>query len=236
MKLKDLQEAFDTQISNIDYDGHFPFGYIQTKDDDALGHGEFSRVTQDKDDPHMVDKQQLNRTDRSGSIFVDMFDQYAEIIAEERLWEMIHFPRVYAIKKYTDEAGEVRNKWKMEKLIELDSLDQEEIKRMTHRYFIPEVAEEVAELDAEKEDQYHYSNFADAISVAIHEGEWDHFRDKTLEKAAEKLEDIYTDLRQNYGYDAVALDLHSGNIMVRRTQNGLQVVFSDPFAGRKQYM
>ena len=122
MKLKDLQEAFDTEISNINYGERFPTGYVSTKGDGSeLGYGQFSRVEQDEDDPHMVDKHQINRIS-SGDLFIDLFDIYAEAIAKEQLWELIHFPRIYSIKKYRDRYGEIRHKWKMEKLISLESL------------------------------------------------------------------------------------------------------------------
>jgi hypothetical protein len=222
MKLKDIQEAFDTNISHINYEDIFdpPDHTFKNWSSNELGRGTFSTVKRDVNDPHLIDKEQ-----RVKQVYdlTDLFDDYAEIIAKERLWELIHFPRVYSIKTYRDQKGEKRSNWKMEKLIPIDKISKEEIKRLTQRYFIPSIIEEIAEKD------YDYSEFSYHLDIPVSMDNLSSIKDSTLRTALEKLTEIYTDLARKYGETDVELDLHEDNIMFRRTQHGLEVVFSDPF-------
>lgn len=222
MKLKDLQESFDTAITDVDVEDESYNEYrYKSPSDDELGRGTFSRA-RSGNDPHVIKKQQMNKYDSSHSL-VDLFDEYAEIISKGRLWEYIHFPRVYATKRKTDQDGNTLHDWEMERLIPSTSIDSEELKRLSQRYFVPDVVKELGE------EHFHVGEFAYQLEAIIETNSINLVKDVTLAKAVTILHKIFKHLEKKSKAHHVNMDMHEDNIMFRRTQNGLQVVFSDPF-------
>lgn len=223
MKIKDLQEIFEPAISTQTMDRYHSFDGLP-KDPNAgerLGSGTFSSASEDKADPHMVSKQQHRKHSVSG--LTDMFDEYAVIIARDKLWNMVHFPRVYTIKSYVDPQGETKSQWSMEKLIPMNSksLNHLEINSLCERYFDEYVYEEIS--DAE----FHLGEIAYQIEKIIEEDALHLIIDETFRAASKKLIAVYHELQGKY--PSATMDLHDENIMYRRSPHGLDMVFSDPF-------
>lgn len=217
-----MQEIFEPALSDIKTDARHKFDSLP-KDPSIgreLGRGTFSKASEDESDPHMVTKTQM----RKSTFITDMFDEYAEVITKGKLWNMVHFPRVYATKRYVDPQGDVRHRWSMEKLIPLNhpSITRRDMQSLSERYFTQEAYDEVAE------DEFHISSFADMISSAVMDQEFDLIKDPTLKKACIKLSEIHRKLGSKKG-NYINIDLHDENIMFRRSHHGLDAVFSDPF-------
>jgi hypothetical protein len=186
-----------------------------------LGQGSFSRASEDKSDPHLIIKSHVTKHAFGG--LSDMFDEYAQIVAKEQLWNMVHFPRVYAIKTYVDPTGATQSQWHMEKLIPMKdpSVNKRELRGLCERLFVPDIYAEI------KESDFHISEISDQIDIVVTEEVWNSIKDSTFKKACMKLDEIYKKLQADD--DRVKMDIHDENIMFRRTQYGLDVIFSDPF-------
>lgn len=222
MKIRDLQEIFEPAFSHEDVrDRQFSYDNLPEDPDEGtkLGSGTFSRVSDDKSDPHMVTKTQMRKDD---GYIADMFDAYAEVIAKEQLWDMIHFPRVYAIKTYSDNAGNKRTRWRMEKLIALSSrqVTPLDVKSLCERYFSDDAYKEIADAD------FYPGEIVYQIELGVEQEELGVIKDDTLRAACKKLRQIYIEFNRT---SATMLDLHDENLMYRRSHTGLDIVFSDPF-------
>lgn len=217
-----LQEIFEPELSQVKMNnGAIHRGILPPKTPDELGRGIFSRVTTHADDPHLITKYQMRSND---GYIRDLFNEYAEIIALHKLWNLIHFPRVYAIKKIVDDAGNSLHEWKIEKLVPLSAVSKNDIESLSERYFSPKIIRKLVD------EKYHISEFCYVIERSIQYEKWDNFVDDTLREAGKVLYEIYKVLDKKYPYN-VSFDLHEDNIMFRRTHTGLELVFSDPFAG-----
>lgn len=222
MKIIDLQEYFETDTIDVDVgDQDFDRQRYILRSYNELGRGEFSRA-ESGDDPHVVTKQQLNKSDPYGEL-VDLFDEYAEMISEKRLWEFIHFPRVYKTKRKHNSQGQTRYEWEMERLIPVKTIEHDEIVRLSNRYFKSSALEDL------EEEEFHISEFVFQLEMMAELNDVKSIKDETLAKSISILNVIFNSLQRKHAPHTVTMDLHSENIMFRRTQNGLQVVFSDPF-------
>lgn len=210
MKIIELQEIFEPAISHKKYRGNFDNKYPK-RTPDELGRGSFSIARPDKSDPHTIKKRQYNDPNRK---LRDAFQLYAKEVADNSLWDEINFPRIYEIKSFSDKSNKTLHKWKMEKLIRLHDLTPEDLKSLGEKYDIP---------PKHSEDPFELSNY---IADLFH-------GDKTtnnerLSKSISILRKIYEKLQITNR--SIFEDLGSYNIMVRRTQHGFDLVFSDPFA------
>lgn len=215
-----LIEIFEPSVEQKNYRGEFDFRSSgKNMGHGVLGQGSFSVARHDKSDPHMVNKRQYDPGTEIGTVN-DVFDLYATVVVKEQLWDMVHFPRIYKIKKITDSTGKSVHRWKMEKLIPLDSVSVEELQHLFRRYFAT----------MPNSTSPHY--ISRHIKEVIQYGWVRSIKDDTFKAACEKLIEIFTEIQKTN--DAVFIDLHSNNLMVRRSHLGIDVVFSDPFAARVQ--
>jgi hypothetical protein len=205
-----LDEIFDTSTEVKFSRREFTPNAYPKPTKDELGRGAFSIARTDSTDPHMVIKRQKLRSDT----MKDGFNGFAEIVARDQLWDMIHFPRVYAIKKIMNKDETIGlHRWRMEKLIGYNQLSGEEINALTKRYFNMETNS--------------VFSIADNICRAIN-GDTDIIVDDTLLKAVYKMSDIFDEVKKSLPH--VFLDLHGENLMFRRTHVGIDAVISDPLA------
>lgn len=199
MKLKNLCEAFEQQT------GTFPD--TSQPQDGVRGSGLYSSVTGDKD-PFMINKKQhAHMNDRAYAIYV-------KFITDNKLAQANpHFPRIY-------EIGD--GKWKMEKLPytlrqyfeygEDDENDQ-------HREIICNMY-----LHNYDPQRFTYWDFSDPSKIKL----------GTYKKALKIIYD-YRKKHNDSIYDSdedgkyLGDDLHNGNIMVRLTPQGPQLVITDPW-------
>lgn len=212
-------EIFDTEYQK-DYTDDIDPDYDEPYDDDE--DSLFSDVYQD-DDEHMV-KKAHRRHERVDEV-IDGFSYYAKIIAEKKLWDMIHFPRVYKIREEHNNGEQRRFTWQLERLYPLNTLTTDEIRSLQDRYFVYDphemrpspfslsilVNKNLGPTNAEK--LIKDDNFKECVSIL-----------RNMRK-------VIKEMAEQDGWDVndVVFDMHTENIMYRRTSVGPQLVFSDPF-------
>lgn len=217
MQLKFLSEMLDllgedltrTQVTDRNYGGVMKFDRNALKKR-ALASGIFSTVMADEEDPHMVKKVSSQPMGPDHHVKADGFNQYVRMLAQDDLMDNIHFPKVYKANTTTDKTGTHRNSFTIERLVDLQNISPEEFEGLAERCFLRPVVDAAA--------------MADRISASC-ESAYErkmYIRMDSLIEACEIMQrlDQASDFR---------LDLHEGNLMVRRTPHGLQLVISDPF-------
>lgn len=219
MKLIDLQELFEPTTSEVRLNKSFKQNPFPKKGKNELGRGTFSVVHDNPEDPHTVKKSQIIRGDYDK--LEDSFDSYARIVMKHKLWDKIHFPRIYSSKLILDKDGRKQYHWDIEKLVELTSLSEDEINDLAHHYFSE------GEAPSAKSNPWVLSHMiAKCITSKSYRTRLD---DEQLIEACDIMQRMLEHLKKRN--QSVRLDLHAQNIMVRRTPVGPQLVFTDPFAG-----
>lgn len=216
--LKYLSEMFEilgedlaqAEVTDRKYGGTFNFDKDKLKTGDELGRGVFSKVTPDPTDPHMVRKQTKVPIGKQHKDKADGFNAYVKMIIDNHLMDNIHFPKVYKVDNKTDQNGTQRHKYQIERLQEITSLSKEEFEALVETHLLRPVhnAEQLAErIDGACTSEYERNLY---------------IRMESLKDACETIDmlDDVSDFR---------LDIHEGNLMVRRTPYGPQLVISDPF-------
>lgn len=199
--------------------------HIKSKDE--LGSGLFSVARDNPKDPHTVLKHQRNTRRHNIQVQADElltvddgFSLYIEDIIENGLMDNPYFPRVYNIKKYVDHEGNIKHKWEIEKLYPLTVLSKKECLMLLDTILIDnEYKEDLEYLMNETADNSPYVLYGGITSALENE---DIVKDESFNKAAEQIVAIQNEYN-------LTLDLTMGNIAFRRTQNGPQIVFYDPF-------
>ncbi len=216
--LKFLSEMFEildeklahTEVSDRRYGGQFNNARVAHQTRDELGRGAFSKVRPDQNDPHMVQKQSVVPLGKAHQDKEDGFAGFVRMMLENDLMDNIHFPKIYKAQKTTDTTGTHRNSYTMEKLEPLTSLSREEAAALEERHMNPGYDEDFAL----------YERIYDACRSS--RAREMYIKMDSLKEACETLDELddISDFR---------LDINRGNLMVRRTPHGLQLVISDPF-------
>lgn len=220
-----LTEIFDPEVvdktinKNLQKTKNF-YGNDFSKD--SMGYGLFSFVRPDKRDPHLISKRHKN-PEWEKSAMPDLFIKYAEMVMDEKLWNMIHFPRIYKLTTLTDVEDKKLRKWKIEKLYDASTLNHEEVQSLMERYFGSGIYKTVG-LPPNKITYRHVLQY---LANTIKVNDLEKIKDETLLNACKKLIEIKDRLSQK---TEIPFDLGYSNIMIRRTKFGPEVVFSDPFA------
>lgn len=206
-----LDEIIQPEVSIKPYRGTFKHkSYINDKN--ALGSGYYSVVRQDKTDPHMIKKDQRS----SDYLADDPYHIFAKEILENKLYDNIHFPKIYKSTGFKDSTGRTIMRWRMERLTEMSKLSPEEVGNLFEKYFNP---------DAIKGHGRTIEVFAYLIDKAVSRNDFDIIEDPELKEALQQIRIIY----DKYGRTVMSVDIHSANIMIRRTPYGNQIVITDPF-------
>lgn len=226
MRIESLLELIDPEVSHKQYRGK-----LRDTDADTFrsNSGAFSTVVPDRHDPHMVRKHHhdpiVGDTDSE-----DAFVHFVNWMIEEKI-QNIHFPRIYNVKKITDSEGKYIYKYQIEKLIPANKLSKEELLHVVHMNFdVESIKEENTRARWDAKDTTSIIRAIGEACERVITGEGDRsIKSRSIVKA---LNEILNFNRWAYERDLYAhLDLvNSGNIMFRRTPQGLQIVFSDPVA------
>lgn len=216
-----LHEIFQTQVTNVDYDGKFPRG------NENLG-GVFSFTSHDED-PHMIRKSHKKSAGKAAEAYymLDAFPYYARIVYENQLWDEVHFPRIYEVKK-VGTGNDMKYTWRMERLRELSKLKQHQLESIADIYF--------GGLRRNNPDTYPQV-LANHIRMAYEGGEHS-IKDEQLLACVRLLKDMKEPIKQMALEDFPAYkrelslfsDLHAGNIMIRLSSTSPQLILLDPFA------
>jgi hypothetical protein len=228
-KIPDLYNYEDEDDAYVDDKDEPPENnpHVDNPDIKVLGTGAFATAYQHKDTPHDVTKGSKATTTPDG--FQALFTALSK---DEDAQANPYFPRFRSINKfignYNDE-GEPRQSYvvKVETLEPYSNLSKAERKMLMNKIFTGH-GKDVINHYIEKS---HYGEkpgwkLARAVRAALENEEWGDelrwaIRDKKFEEAIEFLQKT----AKEYDY---TFDLHSSNMMIRRTSVGPQLVINDP--------
>ncbi len=210
-----FEDLVNTQIKNTKYNGVHDFSKIKARRNTELGRGMFAKVST-SNDPHVVRKQSTSAIGASAPKEADGFDAYVDLMVEYGVMDNIHFPKVYDGRRVTDANGEVKREYSIERLFPMDSLSPEEWDAMVN------VNLRVAANSPAK--------FCDLLWDAVADDEFRH--DYILSDSLNEACVALAKMSRTAGFN---LDIHPGNVMVRKTAHGAQPVFSDPFSTKKRF-
>lgn len=209
-----LNEIIEPEIITKNYKGQFR--YPQKPNTNAeMGFGYFSVTRTDKSDPHMVIKRHKKAYD-----FKEGFDIFAQNVVDNKLYKNIHFPKIYKSTDIKDKENQSIKKWQIERLYPFKSLSEKELIHLVESYFYPSSFENFLS-HGEKMIRF---KIVDILKVAIYKGNYDPIKSDELKNALAIIKKMYEN------QTGIMLDLHQGNVMIRRTPYGNQLVITDPFA------
>jgi hypothetical protein len=214
MKLNEIiKTSYTTRPYSLEYDDEF-----ETPGDEDSGH--FSYIKRPKSNPHVVIKKNKDTLEHTR----DGFILYVKELKRRRIWEKnIHFPRVYNTTDIKTRYGDNVRSWEIEKLIPLYECSKEELTSILYRYF--HFSNDMKNKSNPDIDRMHRDSIIDEIINNIKSSIKPPYRwvtDDEFKEAILILRDISKNIK-------ASLDIHSDNIMARRTSTGIQLVFSDPF-------
>ena len=238
MKIQTLLELIDTKQKTINYRRGIDHNRIAGgKGLDAnpfdhtpeVGKGYFSRVTPDKNDPHMVKKKSTMAVDSER----DGYRIYINAIASAKAAEgNPYFPRVYSAKTLQDPDGNALSNYTMEKLVDWRSQDVslEEILPA----IIAHIGEEKVERSKELMSDFSEADFKDKLMWFV-ANKFDACADvgvcNALPPLAKEAQDFISHIVGRNRRELVkGLDIKNENLMFRRTPHGMQLVITDPIA------
>jgi len=214
MKILTLTEIIEPRLKKLKVGWEFG-DKRKFKSDASIGHGYFSSVAPDDDDPHFVNKRSVRVVNRKGTH--DAYWGYVYYIIKNKLYENPYFPRIYDVKRIVDKDGKMHFTAKMEKLHPFNPNDIEgTVLPLVRRMLTKEARSDFLEITAQ--------GLLTTIKLAIESNNYlKFFKDEQLIDAIKKLQDYMN----KYWAE---LDLHQNNVMIRRTPYGPQLVFTDPFS------
>lgn len=209
-----ILEIINPTIKQGNYSGVFrDSNRNHDKDPGFLGSGNFSVVSQDRSDPHMVTKTARGTKETE----IDGFWIYSQYILKYKLWENPYFPRIYAKKTFTDKTRKSINRAQIEKLTPPSDLNDSEIAFLYRKMFGEEV------------DPKKTNHNVHTLSTRVEE----EVVSKSF-KNKDKYDSSYvravTILHKIAGKHDLIIDIWGDNIMIRRGPHGVQLVITDPFS------
>lgn len=222
MKIQNLLEIIDTKVSTKKYSGRLR---EPADSQDRPRSGAFSTVKPDKD-PHTVIKHNHTPTQEDYK-YKDAYEHFVKWLIENKIYN-VHFPRIYDVTKIKDSAGDYIYKYQVEALLNYKELDLEELHHVFDLNFDMDSMDDLNWTDLDARELT--SNVgAECVNVILGRVDSSFVKNPELLNALKLLRDFsewayQSDKRINW-------DLaNAGNIMFRRTGQGLQIVFSDPVA------
>lgn len=202
-----------------------------------IGSGNFSSVSPDKGDPHMVKK--TSHGYMKSDTGDDAYWAYVDYIIKHKLWENPYFPRLYVQRNAKDPAGQVVRRVQMEKLNKIENLTNDEFKALFRKMFGEDFEDWIT-----RSEYNHQVNIDKPKALVLEEIlnlTYDFIRKGThdFKLSAHKESEMdsqfiqaLTTLHTMYRNDPIfgGLDLEEDNIMIRRSGHGNQLVFTDIFA------
>lgn len=208
-----LTEIIQTDVTNVNLPNR---KFKQSKSqEDSIGKGRYSTVRNDPKDPHMVIKK--TKFDKNSTSYhnKDVYPQFIEELINSDQKMNPYFPRVYGMKSYNDKSDDKLHKFNIERLEDLRQLSAEEMDHIMSLIMEDDVRK-AWNIDNERMLAWFISEAIKKNSVRKE------IKDKNLYDALTFLSKF---LKKNW-----FLDLHSENMMFRRTPYGPQLVITDPFS------
>lgn len=215
-----LNEIFDTKITDRKISGKFDKEKLERNKMEQLfstDSGSFGWVKPDSD-PFMVKKRPHKIRDNLSD---DAYYTYIKTVVDDKLAHSNpYFPRVYDIKTFKDSNNKQLYSIKLEKLFKLDEISIKELKMLLNRCFknLDELTKQIYKVTSFNDEKALYY-----IIIEKYINNINNLKDDNLIKAINIIETI-----RRSGYNEFNWDLHSGNLMARRTSKGPQLVIIDP--------
>lgn len=147
---------------------------------------------------------------------------------EAGLTDNVHFPKVYKSGKITDRRGKHLDTYQIERLIPHSSVSAQEIFACASAIFDEKKVDENGFRLSEHGD---ISGIISGLAVHEHDELAEAVTSESLMEAIAGIRHCIQKGRRQFDRSvSVFADLHSDNLMYRRTPHGLQLVFSDPIA------
>jgi len=215
MKILDLLEKQIETVVSPDGKYRGKFKNVSSPNDGSAGF--FSRVKDDKTDPHMIVKNTIKPQ------YSDGYHTYIkELIERDLIDTNPHFPRVYNVKRIEDRHGYNVYKYTMEKLVRLVDLSPEMQKAVLVNNFKvnPEELEILENKYEERAIGFYIAEFLEAGAG----GDVSRIKSSSLVDALKVLGVIKEE------NNMLSFDIHINNYMIRMTSHGPQIVLTDPFS------
>jgi len=225
MKIQIILELIEPEVKNYNTNKTFkdrPYNYHKEKNDPkVLGSGNFSKV-RTTSDPHLVKKSSVETTTGNPEKD-DSYWDFIDFLLKNKLWENPYFPRVYKKTSMHGKEDTSHHSVVMEKLEPISNAEHDDLLAIIRKSFNEKGREEIKNRYSEERGYKLPDSIAKILDDAVHRGNLSFIKDEQLEKAL-KILNLYAK------HSKVGVDIHSENIMVRRTPVGLQLVISDPFS------
>lgn len=187
------------------------------KDNRFNGIEAFSKVRDKRNDPHLIQK--YSHTPMT-SEWEEGFMLFTKYIVKHDLMDNIFFPKIYKVGQIKDANGKHIDKYDIERLEQTTSLSHDEFVAIYDKIFNnpPKV--------------YNERVLASQLHNAIEHFDGSNIKDPELLTALEAINKLANEVKRKYLklHVTVNVDIHSDNIMIRRTPYGPQLVINDPLA------
>lgn len=198
----------------------------------TLGSGVFATVYGHDDNPHEV----VKVSDPADAKNIDGYEPFIrELSRDPSMHENPHFPRIQIVRNIYDPRANNNRQYivRMEKLYSWDKLSAEEFEVMVtntfkHSYIINIISGLPSWVEADKWKRLYFEWLDKGFisSNYIHERAYTALKLPELQQALSKIAKIADNER-------VRIDIHTNNIMFRKTQYGPVLVITDPLSGRQ---
>lgn len=230
-----LYEIINTEYNTKDIDGEFDLDQMSINKKDAMktvppygergGNGYYASVDVDANTPMDAKKTYHEPTAR---VEGDAYYMYIKTITNSGLAQSNpYFPRVYKVEVERDSAGRKKPSFEMETLMNAREFDSEALYNMGKKMF--NKFDDMLPYGRDSHSAHINYAIVNAMKYVIMNDSYSDVKDKKLIQALRVISDIVDE-----SIDSFHLDLHAGNIMLRGTKNGPQVVLTDPIADTQQ--
>jgi len=191
--------------------------------------GAYSKVKDDRFDPSIIHK--YNYIPVKSEHKYDPYWLYVDYIIGSRLHETNpYFPKFYVSQTIKDVRNFKVRKLTMERLDAHETVSSDELER----YLMSALKEDwikkifVKPRDGDLNVIWTWEYFCNAIEYTVKRGGDSPFKDEQLNEAIREMQMMLRSFA-NYYSIGTGVDLHSDNIMIRRTGGDIQPVITDPF-------
>lgn len=220
MRFKQFLIEYDQQIAVKDIDiGNRPLKPDPNRFSPNAKAGHFSKVTPTKD-AHIVRKQSHSPdiVDKDG-----YWPYVAALVDSGIAKENPYFPRLYAVKRYHNENGDLVYRADIETLESLDNIEYEILAA-----YVEKISNKKFDLSykpylTKGDNRYNIEYILDEFIESLIRNPRNLTSDPLLKQAAQ----FIAKFKKDY-----IIDIHGNNYMFRRGQYGIQLVFTDPLANK----
>jgi hypothetical protein len=187
-----------------------------------LGRGAFAAVFSHKNRPASAFKVGIGDGE-------DTYLSYIAKVSQNERWKSNpYLPRVHSQKNYKDPGGGASYVVEMEKLVPFMSIEPEEVEAIIDRAFHNLPPGKYADLPRQYDVVEEITSAAQGNTTSIR-----NIKDKQLLQAIAMISNIGSKRYRGNEYGkrssgAMHLDIHTSNVMIRRTSVGAQLVITDP--------